>query len=339
MIRRRTVLAAAGVCVVVAAGVTIGVMRRGTTAPAAGSAVVTFPNPDTTLMQPRVAQAISDARRTLRRNAGSAAAWGKLGAVCDAHLLYAEAETCYRRAQQLAPGEFRWPYLLAIVLDTQGAPANEVNRQFEAARTIVPNFPPLFVRLGDALVRQGRLADARNAYARAVELDTDFAMAHRSLGQVTLAMGDPQAALGHLQRAAQYAPNDSLVYAGMAQAYTRLGDTSAAAAATAQTRRLPRDLGLPDPIRFEVESLGVSSELCDKRAARRMAAGDFNGALEDLGIVEETRPRDAGVQYRIGLALENLGRRDEAIARYRRATRIDPTHNAAARRLAELAAP
>ena len=338
MIRRRTAMAVAGVCtVVVAAG--IAVMRRGSTGQAGAPAVITFPNPDTSQMQPRVAQAIKDARRTLKRNAGSAAAWGKLGAVCDAHLLYAEAETCYRRAQQLAPGEFRWPYLLAIVLDTRAAPADEVIRRFEAARAIEPNFPPLFVRLGDARVRQGMLAEARDAYARAVELDADFAMAHRSLGQVTLALGDPQAALGHLRRAAQYAPNDGLVHAAMAQAYTRLGNTGAAANATAQARRLPRDLGLPDPIRFEVEMLGVSSELCEQRAARRMAAGDYAGVLEDLGIVEETRPRDAGVQYRMGLALENLGRRDEASARYRRAVRIDPAHDAAARRLAELPAP
>ncbi len=194
------------------------------------------------------------------------------------------------------------------------------------------------MRYGDALVRHGRLTEARDAYAKAVELDADFAIALRSLGQVTIALGDPRAGLDDLQRAARYTPDDGLVYAAMAQAYTRLGDHARAARATTRARNLPRNLALPDPIRFQVESFGVSSELCNERATRLMAEGNWAGVVENLRIVAETRPRDAGVHYRIGRALENLGRREEAIAAYRRAAAIDPRHDAA-RRLTELGVP
>ena len=68
------------------------------------------------MMEPQVAAKIHEHRRAVIRDAGSPEAWGRLGAVFQAHGLEVEATECYTRASELDPKEFRWTYLLANTL-------------------------------------------------------------------------------------------------------------------------------------------------------------------------------------------------------------------------------
>ncbi len=327
------------------------------------------PDPDTSRMQARVAQRLKEARQAVRRQLDSPEAWGKFGAVCDVHELYDYAEPCYRHAYALAPNDVRWPYLLAYVRELQGADVAETTRLFQKAAELEPEFPPVFFRLGDALMRQGKLDEARDHYRKAIQLDPKLAVAHRGLGQALIALGDPQTALHHLERAVQYGPQDGAVFAAMAQAYTRLGDFDRAEEAGQKSRRLSSVLALPDPIRFEVEALGISSQHCYDRAKALMQGGDYAAAIDQWKIAEESLPNDpqlhhnlgiscmrtgrpalaiehyrqaieldpklANAHFNLGRALEQLGRVDEAIEHYRRAVQIDPNHRAV-RRLGQL---
>lgn len=327
------------------------------------------PDPDTTPMQPRVAQRLKEARQAVRRQLDSPEAWGLFGAVCDVHDLYAHAVHCYRHAYALAPNDFRWPYLLAYVRELQGADVAETTRLFQKAAELEPEFPPVFFRIADALMREGKLDEARDHYRKAIQLDPKLAVAHRGLGQALIALGDPQTALHHLESAVQYGQQDSAVYAAMAQAYTRLGDFDRAEEAGQKSRRLSNVLALPDPVRFEVEALGISSKHCYDRAKALMQGGDYAAAIDQWKIAEESLPNDPQLHHRLGIsymrtgrpalgiehyrqalelnpkltnahfnlgrALEQLGRVDEAIEHYRRAVQIDPNHPAV-RRLDQL---
>ena len=155
----------------------------------------------------------------------------------------------------------------------------------------------------------------------------------------------------------------------MAQAYTRLGDFDRAEEASQKSRRLSNVLALPDPIRFEVEALGISSKHCYDRAMTLMQSGDNAAAIDQWKIAEESLPNDPKLHHRLGICyfrtgqpalaiehfrqalalnpklanahfnlgrgLEQLGRVDEAIEHYRRAVQIDPKHRAV-RRLSQL---
>jgi len=89
--------------------------------------------PDTSAMQPQVAARLIETHRAVTQHPASAEAWGRLGAVCHAHRLYPEAATCYRHAWALARKQHRWPYLMAIVGQKQGAPWEAVDAAFTAA--------------------------------------------------------------------------------------------------------------------------------------------------------------------------------------------------------------
>ncbi len=273
-------------------------------------------------MQPRVAERLGQARQALRRQPDSAEAWGRFAAVCDAHSLSEEAAHGYRHARALAPNDFRWTYHLAIVWEFLGAGPNDVVPLWQTVTQLQPDYLPGYVRLADAMVRYGRLTEARDVYLEAIKRDPNFAMAHRSLGQVLLALNDPATALRHLQRTAELTPDDSLVFAALAQAYLRAGDRQRADQAAEQSRRLPENLGLPDPIRIQVKALGISSELCYTRAKRLMQEGYFAGAIENLKIVEAVRPQDPNVHHRLDMSYLQIGQEDLGIAHLSKAVRL-----------------
>ena len=280
------------IVVVLGAGAAAVLMRDRPGGPPDRAAEI-IPDPDTGSMQPRVAQALRSAREAVVTDPASADAWRHYGAVCQAHLLLDEAEACYRRTLVLAPADFRATYTLAIVQLRRGADDSEVLSLLTRATTLSPDFPPTYVRLGDLRVQQGRLKEAHDAFREAVRLDPDFGLAHRGLGQSLLALGDARAAQTHFERALEIIPSDSISHMGLSQAFLRLGDQQRAGEADARSRQLRPKLGIPDPIMYSVDQLAVSSDACDRRATKLMAEGQHRVAIENLMIVQETRPDSA----------------------------------------------
>lgn len=289
----------------------------------APTAAADVPDPPREGMFAPVARAIDSARAAVLADPADAKSWGELGAIFDAHHLYPEAAQCYGRARALAPLDFRWIYLLAIVSDFQGQPAEEVVASFREAVRLEPDYPPARLRFGDALARQGLLEEARDSYQKAIELDPAFAMAHRNLGQVLLSLEETPAATLHLERARELDPADSIVHTSLARAYFLAGDAEAAQAAEAEAKRLQPVYGVPDPVRRAVDDRALSPRACDERAKERMLAGDFAGAIEDLLALSEVDPDDSSVLSRLGACYVRTGELDEARKHLERAVAQD----------------
>ncbi len=300
---RRGARLAAGIMLALAVVLLVG--RDGTDPPSSEWSV---PDPDTSSMQPRVARRILEARVDVMVDPASAEAWGRFGAVCDAHRLYDEAAACYERAAGLDPGDFRWPYLSAIVSGARGDDPSRVAALFEETLHLRPDYAPAHLRLAAIAHDGGRPEDARRACERALEIDPALACAHRDLGQVMLALGDPGRAVGHLERAAALDAGDRAVWAALAQAHARGGNRAAAAGAADRARRAARVIAPPDPVRSAVESLGESTQHRIERAAALRDAGDYEGVIENLKIVQEARPDNGVLHYNLGVAYARTGR-------------------------------
>ena len=258
-----------------------------------------IPFPDTTQMQAPVARLFTEARAAVVRQPGSAQAWGWLGAAFDAHKLYEYAEPCYRKALALQPDEVLVMYQLALVLDYQGPGADEALALLRRVADLAPDYPPVFFRIGEVLDRNGRRAEARDAYEKALRLDPDLAIAHQNLGQALLALGHTLASVQHLERAIELGGENTQCYAALAQGYSRLGDTRRAARAAALCRRVKKVLTLPDPLRYQVASLQRSAKVCLDRAKQAMRAADYAAAIPDLKFVEKSFPDNPHVQLRL----------------------------------------
>ena len=263
-------------------------------------------------------RAIAHATEAVASDPDSADAWGELGMIFDAHHYFAEALSCYRRALQLAPDDFRWNYHLAITLDREAGPIDEVVAAFEKAAAAEPGYPPLYYLVGTALQRHGRYADARRAFERALELDPELAIARRQLGRTLLALGETELALAELERAVALNPDDGAIHSTLSEAHARLGQTEKARSAAARARRLVPDAGLPDPVRYEVVAMAVSSSLANKRGQQALAEGRLDEAIALFEIKDEVNP-SAPNSHLLGVSHKRAGRYEEAIRHFEKA--------------------
>jgi superkiller protein 3 len=289
------------------------------------------PDPDLSDMPRQVATALSEARRDVIDNIGSAEAWGQYGRWLDAHHLYEHAESAYRVAHELAPNYFPWAYQLALLRDFQGADIEEVIASFEVALRLNDVYPPAPYRYGEALMRQGRLLEARDAFRKAVELDPEFSMAHRGLGHALIALDEPDDAVRHLERAAEIEPEDGVIYTALARAYQMQGKRDRALEAAEKASGLRSIYGVPDPIRYSTENLAITSQSGKQRYRNYMRQGDYASAIADLkDLVEiftefETYRVDLGKSHgHLGVRLAMDGDLVGAIAQFEQAAALLP---------------
>ena len=277
-------------------------------------------------MEPRVVAAIENARTEVRENLDSPDAWGQLGIALDAHDLDLEATAAYRIAHDLDPREFRWVYFLARTAEFGGGLGEEAAEElFEEAIALRPDYAPTFVRLGDNLVRQGRIADARAVFERAVELDPNLGKGHRGLGQALLSLGDADAAVPHLERAAALVPLDGAAQASLARAYTLTGDRDKARAAAEKSRGLEQLHSFPDPVTLEVGNAGASASICFRRARELMDGGDYRNAIPNLEIALEHLTQNPFIHARLGRCYTETGRLDLAESHFLKAVEMNPS--------------
>ena len=161
---------------------------------------------------------------------------------------------------------------------------------------------------GMAHLAEGALEAARRDFEAAVRRDAGCAPAHCGLGVVHQQQGDRAAALEHLQRATQAAPENRVIVLRSAQALDELGAADAAIALLAPVaEKHPADwqasMRLAKLLRARDE-FDAATAAMERTVAANPAAG---GALETLAIL-----------YR------DTGRIDEAIALYERVAALHP---------------
>jgi len=297
------------------------------------------PDPDLAHLEPQIAEALRRAREQVLRDPDSAEAWGELASSFDAHLFADPAEHCYRTAHDLAPGDFRWAYLLAVAMEINGAGAEEVTAAFRRAAALRPDYATTYLRLGDALWRRGHYEDAAHELRQALALAPDTAIAHRRLGQVMLSLGDAKRAEEHLVRAIELEPGDLAAHTALARAYARLGDAERARQANLDAEGLEPVNAIDDPVHAEQVSVrNVSFNQLFTSGVRRIQEGNPAAAIEPLAAAVGAVPRNPSAHYWLGTAYLRAGRTDAAASHLAQAIELAPRMNAARVSLADLLA-
>lgn len=288
----------------------------------AGAAEV--PSPDLAGVERRVRLAVVTARQAVREDPESAAAWGALGQVLDAHELDPEAEAAYARAAELDADDPRWPYLLGRLVSFRGTEPEEALRLLGEAVDLEPGYAPGHLRLADELARQDRPADAEAAYRAALERDASLAKAHLGLGRVLLIRDRVEDAVAALGRAVELDPADGAAWGELSRARLRAGDADGARVAAERSRETTPVDGYPDPRLQEVSDRAVSSGVVFDRALLLLDAGDPAGAARELTSVAAEKDADPYFHRALGRAYLEMGRAGEARPRLERAVELSP---------------
>lgn len=284
---------------------------------------IVIPHPDTSKMEPQVAAVIHNSHQILLATPNSADAWGKYGMVLDAHILRKPAAICYQRAHEMAPDDFRWPYLLGLVLEHKNFGDAGGLHWLQVAAKLDPNYTTVFIQLGYTLNRHGKLAESIIAYEKALELDPSSSAILCGLGQAQLSQGDHIAAISNLEYAVQLAPDDRYIHTTLATAYTHAGFRDRAQETLEQSRSMGPRNQYPDPVRIKVLLLGVSSVSCLMRADQYFLAGEYLSAIKDYEMAVQVVPNDPNIRFDLAKAYWLINQKENALLHMTKGVELD----------------
>jgi tetratricopeptide (TPR) repeat protein len=296
-----------------------------------------------------------------------ARAYGRLGALLVLREVEAPADAAFRNAQTLDPDEFRWPYYAGYLAMMSGN-SEQALTYLERARTLNPEYPPLYLRLGKVQLDLSSLPEARAHLERAAQTPGLAAAANYYLGQIANLERRHQDAITHLEAALAADPQATEAHWPLAQAYRALGQNDLARTHMAKVAaRTPK---AEDPLLAELQGAARQSVPAFERAVYAVGQRDYKAAAEQFaaGLAVDPDNRAARVSYArvlylngdsdgaqreldaalageppipLGLFLKGLlaqgaGDLGAAEALYRRTLEIDPGHLGAGFYLANL---
>jgi tetratricopeptide (TPR) repeat protein len=190
---------------------------------------------------------------------------------------------------------------------------------------------------GQVFYARGDFAAATDQFQLAVESNPDFAAARNNLGVSLLRIGLANQALPHLEAAAALDPTSALALVNLGNAYQATGQNSRAASAYQRAVNLNPDLGAAwvawGGVQLEGGDLAAANQAFEKAVSFQ---ADDALALKGLGAIavlqqrplnslpylqaaSQASPRDAVIHVFLGLALEQLGRPEQALAEFQQA--------------------
>ncbi len=209
-----------------------------------------------------VLSAVRQARQQVLDKPGSAAAWGRLAMILEAHFYEAAADRCFAEAARLDPSEPRWPYFRGLYALKQDPPgALLFLRQAVAADHPNPNHrSALRLRLAEALLEQGHLEEAEKLFRQEWSAKPGHPRTAFGLGLIALHRGENSAAEEYLQVARASPTARQPATAQLAALARARGDEAAAARLDQEAVPRPEDtLVWPDPFAKEVARLQVGA--------------------------------------------------------------------------------
>jgi len=296
-----------------------------------------------------------------------AGAYGGMGMLLMAAEYRDEAEACLLNAEDLAPGEVKWPYYLAHLYGAAGDNTKSA-AEFERVLRLAPGNVGALVGLADAFLDQGRPEAAQPLFERALAAAPQSIAALVGLGRAALARSDYAHAVEPLERALAIDPREGAIHYPLAMAYRGLGQQDKADAH--MRLRSPGAIRAADPLMSELDTILESpvayevrgSKALDERdfaaAARYFRkgidlapgepalhhklgtalylSGDTRGAANEFAEALRLSPAFAKAHYSLGVMLAADGRTAEALAHLNAAVRADPAYAEARVRLADI---
>jgi tetratricopeptide (TPR) repeat protein len=281
---------------------------------------LTVPGGDLPGAEPRVAEAVAEARTAVRDAPKSADAWGRLGMTLMAHEYRAQARECFRQAESRDPRDARWVYLRAFThTDDDPALAAELLERAVA----LADGPTCRLLLADTLMRLGRVDEAERHYLETADLPEAEARASLGLARIALSRDDSPRALKHAARAARAAPTHRRPAELLAEVYLRAGDAAASGREQARSSGLSES-AWPDPYLEGVMRLNVGQAPRLELAQRLLDQGRGRDAVAVLQEVIADNPKSVPATLSLCRAWLRLGQWAAAQASAERALALSP---------------
>lgn len=185
---------------------------------------------------------------------------------------------------------------------------------------LLPDNPGVHHQLAFAYRETGDRERALRHLEKAVALEPERADAQVQLAGMLLEAGDTAAAVEHLRRVYEAVPDDPEAGWLLASALVRGGDTAGAIGAFRESAARASRAGS-----------GIPAWAHDDWGNALAQGGRFEQAAEHFRAALAADPANAQSLFHLGLAMEGLGRPEDAVGYYQRAMELDPNDLIASR--------
>ncbi|MFQ5349123.1 MAG: tetratricopeptide repeat protein [Thermoanaerobaculia bacterium] len=252
------------------------------------------------------------------------AAVGALGRLYHSYGLEDSAAGCYLEAERLDPDNARWPYYLGFLHQVRGE-AGDAAEALSRALRLTPNDPPTLVRLARARLELGQIENAEDLFRRSLEHHPSAAAAaHAGLARIGVARNQHRLAAEHYESALAIQPQATRLHYPLALAYKELGET-----AQAEEHLLLRGdapVAFPDPLAAALDSTAIGAALHLERAGIALAEGRREEAVAEYRRALATDPDNANARGDLGTLLAAAGDLSGAVSELQEAHRLEPNN-------------
>ncbi|MBD2673937.1 tetratricopeptide repeat protein [Aphanizomenon flos-aquae FACHB-1416] len=175
---------------------------------------------------------------------------------------------------------------------------------------VEPNNGKAYNNLGNALRRQGKLAEALAAHQKALQINHNDAEAYVGIGNVLNAQGKPEEALAYHKKALQLNPKLAIAYNGLG--ITLSDQKKLDEAVTAYQKAIEFDP------KYAAAYYNLGIALYDQKK--------LDEAVTAYQKAIELDPKDASAYNNLGNALSDQKKLDGAVAAYQKAIEFDPKY-------------
>ena len=265
-------------------------------------------------LDPAVAELLRPRLAALAERPDDARLQLEVGMIYDGNSLPSLAAEAYAVAARLDPTSMRALYHLGRkrleLGDVDGALAALEGCASSAS-------PAVLGLLGDCRLDAGQLELARQAYLNALEADPGHPAGPEGLARVSLALGQPQNAVGTLEAALQRNPQRGHARFLLGTAYRQLGRLDDAARELAAAEGSTP--AWPDPWLDEVGAFVAGYRGVMERAVEAGRAGQADAVLDELVALQRAHPDDVAALEKLVAAALQTGQVDlarDALARF-----------------------
>ncbi|MCH6572398.1 MAG: tetratricopeptide repeat protein [Proteobacteria bacterium] len=191
--------------------------------------LVEIPLPDLTRLQPEIRVLIEPAIASFEAGRDGLDGpelgfhFGSLGMHFHAYRMLNEARAAYRNALLLDSGNYRWSYLIALVLEELDQTDRAI-AMYGISLALEPSNIAARTRLGLQFIRQGAIEEGQAQLQQVLKLDNRNAVALAGMGQIALGRKQNQRATSYFLRALDSQPEAGFLHNQVAAAYRAMND-------------------------------------------------------------------------------------------------------------------
>jgi len=252
-----------------------------------------------------------------------AASYGQTGGYYLAHKLWVAAEACYTNAERLDPKDPRWPYYLGYRYE-QDAQPELAAAAYARALGLNPDLAVARLRLGLVYLSLDRLDEAVPLLTAAAEDPGLRGAALYGLGRTAQARRDPAAAVPLFEKALSLDPDATQIHYSLAMAYRALGKVDAARVHLA--KRGDGEPRIPDPLVDDLAKLLSGARTLYYRGIEALRDGHFDVAVTAFTEALGLEPGNVNARVTLARALYLAGSPSGAAAQLTEALGHDPNH-------------